>query len=580
MNVRSAPSITRVHTLHRIRTVVNHVTYLVDKGTTVVDDLAIAEHLIKMHLSKATTKKLRDQIGRRARDHLETARYLGFLYRKKSGAKFTHIPTGWGRGLTKYKIQQECPSDPKEEAIFVDRICRFKLTNASYLQGGSGPYSKFRSRPCLNLLSSLKNSGGLNIYQIGYILASRSLDVKVALTKLEKAVNKTMSPEYQHSYIDKLNSKDRNNIKRDTLPFVDWCVQFGLVEKLEESDHIEITERGALVLDFYAKSMPVWWPDLGYWAELAAAAILLANYLKFRKQGRILRKLMKINGRSGLFKGKVGNVLREVTGCSVKKICTGDLWFDFSLSYDVPPERWIHVEQTLQELAKKLAIKKTKMTTVLDVVEFNSIRLLQKRFKEEADKASYSVSNQLKIKATVPTVSIQYQWKSDYEAVTYILLKQLQKYNFSVAKYQSQLTEYFVDDPYWINVASNNPDLLVTDGFLSLVECKSIKEWGPKLVLTKPVVAELLMYSKYAQALTKEAKVAGKCLAVFSYEGEVDDKSRSEIERFLSDQCPCVVIVLRAALQKAMVDTSVKKNIRGLVAQVRGFRRLSNRIIG
>lgn len=579
MKVRSAPSVTRVHTLHRIRTVVNHVTELVDQGITSVDDLAVADHLIKTHLSKPTTKKIRDQVGRRARDHLETARYLGLLYRKKDGAKFAHAPTDWGRGLSKYKIRKECPNDPAEEAIFVDRLCRLKIANASYLQEGDGPYTGFRGRLCLNILSSLKASGGLSIYQLGFILADAKVDTKVSPTRLEKLTKRVMSRTYQATYEGKLSAKDRRNVNRDTRPFVDWCKQLGLVERVTESDTIVLTERGEAALDFYSRSLPIWWPDLNYWAELAAAGILLVNYLKLRKQGKVLKKLMRVEGKSGLFAGRVGDVLRDVTGCSVKQICNGEMWFDFSLSYDVPPERWTYVEQTLQELLAKLAMK-SNVTVVLNTVEWESIKRWQRKFKEEADYASELVSSKLRVRATIPTASIQYHFQSDYEAASYVLLQHLQKHNFSIAKYQGQLMEYFADDPYWRHVASSNPDLLITDGFVSLVECKSVKEWGPKLVLTKHIVGELLLYSQFAEAVTGRAKVTDRCRAVFSYEGEVDEKGRGAIEKFLEDQCPCVIVVLRKALQRALIDTSEKKALRGLMAQARGYRRLSNRVIG
>lgn len=580
MKAKSAPSITRVHTLHRVRTVVNHVTRLFDDGVSVIDDLAVADHLIKTHLSKATTKKIRDQIGRRARDHLETARYLGLLYRQKDRAKFTHVPTEWGRELAKYKIHEECPSDPMEEAMLVDRICRFKLANASYHQEAGGLYADFRSRPCLAILSSLEFSGGLDVFQIGYILANPSIDVGTNPTKLAKIADRISSPPYKDAYLNSLTSQDKRNIKRDTLPFVDWCEQLGLLEKMEELGAIVITSRGKEVLDFYRKAFPIWWSDLGYWGELAAAAILLISYLKLRKKHRFIKKLIRTDSRSGLFVGRVGAVLREATGLVAKQILSDNFRFDFSLSYDVPPDRWELVKQRLQELLASVGIKNTKAEFVIHEVEWKSISSWRKRFRQEADLTSQAVSGKLHIRATVPTASIQYHFQSDYEAVTYVLLQHLQKQHFSVAKYQGQLVEYFADDPHWRQIAASNPDLLVTNGFLSLVECKSIKEWGPKLTLNKQIIGELMLYGQFVTSLSEKTEPPTKCRAVFSYEGEIDPKNWNDIEKFLSEACPSVIIILRSALQKALVDKVTKKALRGVMAFAPGYHDLKKQIVG
>lgn len=580
MKAKSAPSITRVHTLHRVRTVVNHVTRLFDEGVSVIDDLAVADHLIEMHLSKATTKKIRDQIGRRARDHLETARYLGLLYRRKDGAKFTHAPTEWGRELAKYKIHEECPSDPMEEAVLVDRICRFKLANASYHQEAGGLYADFRSRPCLAILSSLELSGSLDVFQIGYILANPSADVSANPIKLVKIANRISSPAYRDAYLSSLTSRDKRNIKRDTLPFVDWCEQLGLLERTEEPSTVVITPRGKEVLDFYRKAFPIWWSDLGYWGELAAAAILLINYLKLRKRRQFIKKLTRTDSRSGLFMGRIGAVLREATGLAVKQIVSDNFVFDFSLSYDVPPDKCELVKQRLQELLRSIGIKNVKAESVIREVDWRSIRSWLKRFRQEANLASQAVSDKLQIKATVPTASIQYHFQSDYEAVTYVLLQHLQKQHFYVAKYQGQLVEYFADDPHWRQIAGSNPDLLITNGFLSLIECKSMKEWGPKLILNKSIMGELMLYGQFVTALSKKTEPATKCRVVFSYEGEIDTKNLNDIEKFLTEACPSVIIVLRSALQKALVDKVAKTALRGVMAFGSGYHDLKKHIVG
>lgn len=572
MEEKSAPSVTRVHNLHRIRTVVNHVTNLVDKGIQ-VDDFAIADHLIKTHLSKATITKVRDQIGRRARDHLETARYLGLIYRRKTGPKFAHFPTEWGTALSKYKISQECPNDTLEEAIFVDRICRLKIANTSYLQEAGGPYAKLRTRLCLAVLASLEQSGALNPFQIAAIVSGLSTDVTKNQSKLHAMANKVTSEKWTKSYLSKLTAKNRNNILRDTMPFIDWCKQVGmLIEKQnQETRTFEITPRGKTVLQYYSNSIPIWWADLAGWGDLAAAAIILTNYLQLHNKPQILEKLATIGAKSGLFEvGTIGSVIHQVAGRTIKQICDDGSWFDFSMSYDVPPERYEFVQHHLDELLSALPLKAKSARTIHDV-EWTSINTWLAKFKKEADESSQALSSRLNIKAILPTASIQYHFQSDYEAATYVFLQQLQKDHFYVSKYQGQLVEYFVDEPHWGRMARTNPDLLVTNGFLSLVECKSIKEWGAKLVPNKSVVAELMMYGQFVSALAKKTGPKVRCRAVISYEGEIETKHFERIEDLLKTQCPGVIIVLRSALQKALVNQTVKNDLRGRMTAAPGL---------
>lgn len=570
MEEKSAPSVTRVHTLHRIRTVVNRVAYLADKGIA-VDDMAIADHLIETHLSKASIAKVRDQIGRRARDHLETARYLGLVYRKRSGSKFAHFPTEWGRALSKYKISQECPNDILEEAILVDRICRFKIANTSYLQKASGTYANLRTRLCLAILASLDQSKELNLFQIAAILSDLSTDLTEPQTKFSQTVNKVASAKWAKTYFEQLTLVHKRNIARDTMPFMDWCKQIGLIKNNEETRTFVVTPRGKAVLDYYRTSIPIWWADLGGWGDLAAAAIILINYLQLSDKAQIIKKLAALEARNGLFEtGTIGSLIHEVTGLTIKQICDHGSWFDFSMSYDVPPERFELVQHRLDELLSHVGLKSNPSRIIHDV-EWTSINTWLAKFEKEAGESSQALSSRLNIKAILPTYSIQYQFQSDYEAATYVFLQQLQKDYFCVAKYQGQLVEYFADDPHWNRMARTNPDLLVTNGFLSLVECKSVKEWGSKLVPNKAIVAELMMYGQFVSALAKRTGPKVRCRAVISYEGEIETKHLKGIEDLLKTKCPDVIIVLRSALQKALIDPTAKNDLRGRMTAAPGF---------
>jgi hypothetical protein len=214
---------------------------------------------------------------------------------------------------------------------------------------------------------------------------------------------------------------------------------------------------------------------------------------------------------------------------------------------------------------------KSNPSRIIHDVEWKSINTWLAKFKEEADESSQALSSRLNIKAILPTYSIQYQFQSDYEAATYVFLQQLQKDHFYVSKYQGQLVEYFADDPHWSRMARTNPDLLVTNGFLSLVECKSVKEWGSKLVPNKSIIAELMMYGQFVSALAKKTGPKVRCRAVISYEGEIETKHFKGIEDLLKTKCPDVIIVLRSALQKALVDPTAKNDLRGRMTAAPGF---------
>ncbi len=572
MKKKSVPSITRVHALHRIRTVVNQVTLLSDKGIQ-VDDMAIAEHLIATQLSKASVTKIKDQIGRRARDHLETARYLGLVYRKKAGTKFAHFPTDLGRALSKYDIIQECPSDTLEEAIFVDRICRFKVANTSYLQEAGGHYADFRNRLCLSILASLEQSHELNLYQVAAIVSELVLTPSDSKQKLSKTVTKVLSVKWEKAYFQKLTGANKSDIARDTLPFLDWCKHVGLI--LEKTDSnprtYSITTRGKIVFNYYRSSIPIWWASLGPWAEFASAAVILFNYLQVSNRPELISKLSKFEVKAGLFeKGTIDSIIREVTGLTLKQISNQHAWFDFSMSYDVPPERLEFVRHQLQQLLLALCMK-TSLTKVIHDVEWAPIDIWSTSFKQDASESSEALSQRLNIKAVLPTASIQYHFQSDYEAATYVFLQQLQQTHFKVAKYQGQLIEYFANEPHWTRMARTNPDLIVTNGFLSLIECKSVKEWGSKLIPNKSVVSELMMYSQFVSALSKQTGPSVKCRVVISYEGDIEPKDFQSIHNLLQTQCSGVIIVLRSALQKALTNQTAKNELRGRMALATGY---------
>ena len=566
MIVRSAPAITRVHTLHRIRTVVNHVNDLAKAGEQLIDDRAVAEHLIDTLMSKPTTDKFGDQIGRRARDHLETARYLGLVYRIRPNRRFTHMPTPWGAKLDQYAFEHECPRDPLEEAILVDRVARMKMTNASYSQAAY-KYKKWRSRPILSLLVALEITGGLNVLQLGYVLAESSVDPYVRLDLLKTLLEQCTSKDFQVSYLSKLTATDVRNVNRNTRPLIDWCLQLNLVrrEDVDQSEIFAITPRGQAVARFYSALQPLWWADMGYWEDLGAAVVLLVNYFILSGQPKRLEGLAAIEGQAGLFKGSFDQVLKNVTTKSLEEVVNDRTPFDFSLHYDVPPDLWDFVVLQIGELIQKASIRKLRAEDILRAIEWQSIEFWEAEFTEQAQQVTQEQSRRFALPVQINTASIHAQFTSPWEGATYIFLVPLQKPGFTISRYQGQLADFFADDPKWARLARSNPDLLATNDFCGLVECKSTAEWGERLSLNKGIEAELCLYNDYAQAV-EDLGLRKKCSAVFVYEGAIAPDHQKDIIQFLEAACPKVLILVERALKRALVDQPYANELRAALA--------------
>jgi hypothetical protein len=559
--VRSAPSITRVHTLHRIRSVVTHVQELMQNRVREIDDITVANHLIETHLSKPTTKKFRDQIGRRARDHLETARYLGLLYRQPINGKFTHLTTNQGKALSGYDFDDECPKDSKEEAILIDKVCRMKLANTSYLQTPRD-YEKFRSRICLNILSTLKIAGSaLSLFQIAYVLAEPVLDPFTGNKKLEKLVDFVTSEKFKSGYM--LSSEERKTIRRDTNPFLDWCAQLDLI-RWSDSEHVKLTKRGKVVERSYSSMIPIWYKNLGQWSPIAAAVVLLINFLKLTQNTDAISSLLRMQTKWGLFDVKVVSALKMPLGESYRGITQKPTLADFTFQYDVPPEQFSEVKRIIGDLLTQLGYLDLNTDRMLTFLETYSTKSLRPGLKTEADQQAERLAERENIRIKVGAAAIYSQFRSGYEASSYALLKAIENEEFKVQKYQAQLEPFFVADARWRRFATNNPDLLITNHFFCLVECKSTAEWGDTFNLNKSVLNEITTYNLFCEAI-KKIGLRRRCVVLFCYEGRFEFRNIGETEQLLHQNFPNVMILTRHALQKALINVSFKNELQQMI---------------
>lgn len=555
-----APKITRVHTLHRIRTVVNYVNELDKENAPIIDDFTIANHLISMHLSKPTTDSFRDQIGRRARDHLETARYLGLLFRQKFGHKYKHLATSLGKKLYIYAFEEECPKNYSEEAILIDRICRMKLTNASYMQTPRG-YQNYRSRICLNILAAIYlNNTALSVFQLGTILSNQVLDIFFHKKEFDLLIKKINSEKYEKQYLNKLTSVDKRNVRRDTLPYIDWCAQLDLVRK--KDDLVFITNRGQKIYEFYRKMMPIWWHDFTKWPEVASSVILLINYFKAKGQKSLIKKMIKKATKFGLFEISIEKIMKHNLGKYYEDALESNLVFDFSAQYDIPPKSFKDVKDIMQSILNKIGYEKSALE-IIKYLEFYCMKRISSKLRKDAAKISKDIKDKQQIDVTVLSASILSQFKSPYEATAYLHFKAIGSENYKVEKYQAQLSEFFLESLQYKNFSRNNPDLLLTNDFLGLIECKSTKEWGEILSLRKGIIAEIEFYHHYCDAI-KELGINKNCTAIICYEGQLKPEDKKEIVQLIKDKYPNIVIITSSMLQKALVDNSTKNSLKAL----------------
>jgi hypothetical protein len=566
--IEHAPPITRVHNLFRLRTVLNAVTKLHENGKIVTDD-EIATLLAKKRLSKYKPKKLKDRIGRRARDHLKTLIRIGLAWRVKKGRRFDYRPTPVGEQLYhRYEFMDECPKDPFEEAIFTDRLMRTKLVNPYETK-----FLDYRTRPCLTVLFSLKQAS-LHLYHLGLILGEKEAEPHLNPQLVYERIKEFLTFGLNERGVEKLvaeyriNEQKRKSIRRDTKPILDWCRQLNLID--EKGDWYTLTNRGEIVLSKYKERYPLWYNDLGDIPNVKSA--LLSFYQFLKSKGLSHTALPKKKIQVGFFKGRIDVILREIEENIGVVLFNKDYTklvreVDFSLWYDVPPE--VHKE-IFSFIQKKLAVN---IDALIQEVELKPVKELEKVFKRgdmefKQAQAKYMAKT---IETTLPTEimptpGIFSSCKSPFEKESLVLLRFL---NLKTQKYHGVFMDYVSKS--LTKYAENNPDHLITNGFHSLVECKSTGEWGKVLRITKGKLNEMLGYQKYAEEVNASS-------AIFVYEGEIDNISRDDFSRILID-LDKIVIISRKFLSKSLGKPDKMKLLKDLIIKPESFRP-SARILG
>jgi len=559
--------ITRVHNIFRIRTIVNAVTDFNLKKKFPGDD-EVAMVLARRGLSKLRREKIKDRIMRRARDHLLTASYMGLLSR--TGRPFGYSSTTAGQQLKGYGTDEECPKDVKEEAVFIDKLMRLKLTNVFDLQQRK-QYVKLRSRPVLYVLNILQIKKRLHEHQIAVATGTERCDPLLADSETQQilsevseyaGLNEKMLLNFYKDY--DIDRKLMRNMTRNIRPLLDWCEATGLVESRDlkgvSGRWYNLTKRGLQVLSLYKEKIPIWYIDLGDEAPVKAALILFYRFLKERNL-TAGSKFINRSLQAGLTEVKVKDIIRRLEEEQKlefsKEYSAMDSEVDFTLEYDVPPEHADMVKSLLKEIGQtyKLKLKDMLAAELDDIDELRfSLQIqhedIRKKETETFSSRTATISKPVlsKVSSVMPSMGVLSQYKSDFEKEIALLLRIL---DLKANKYQGQLA-YRCTKTYTIRFFENNPDILITDGIESLVECKSIGEWKAPLSY-KSVPKEIMIY----QQLIAEVKPSSVLIA---YEGTLDAKSINVIISILDD-APDAVFVTKNYLINCIHRPALKERL-------------------
>lgn len=536
--------ITRVHNIFRIRKVVNAVTKMNLKKKFPSDE-EIGAVLAQTGLSKFRKEKAKDRIMRRARDHLLTAAYMGLLTR--IGRPFGYLSTSAGHLLQSYTRDEECPKDALEEAIFIDKIMRLKLTNVYDLQY-LGQYADLRSRPCLYILHILKSKHWLHEHQIAVAEGGQKCDpintnsttskVLRLVSRYRKINKKNLSRFYQDF---RIRNKDRRNMTRNVRPLLDWCESLGLLQSKVLAGVggrlYNLTDRGKKVLNLYGEKIPIWFSDLGTVSSAKAAILLFYEFISI--QGlHIKEKFLTHRLRIGLTRPKLLELVKEIEDQlgiqfseNYKKL---ESELDFTFHYDVPPKNKKEVLEFLEILARLCNIKVEEMIRKLEKESIDKLKFLLEE-EHQAIKAvvtgTFSLRTAIseepvltRVPDLIPSVGVLSQYRSDFEKEVAILFRLL---DLNAVKYQGQFADR-CRKTHIMKFFENNPDILVINGIESLIECKSSGEWRSPLSSDKRVPKELFIYQQYMPEVKSNS-------IVLVYEGALDRDSKKFITSILKD---------------------------------------------
>lgn len=530
----TAPPITRVHKLFRLRTIVNDIPSHVPEREAGATSKDIGQILVDRKLSKTSILETTDKL-KRARDHANNASFLGLLIPIPHDHEFLYKRSIFGELLSKYRFDDECPKDLHESAVFTDRIMRLKLTNP---YDSRHTYSKFHCRPFLNILTILKYRGNLHIDQAHYVL-SLTGDVSSEKELLKKTLDDLSEyAAYDDESIARFEKefrmtsmKTKNEVRRSTKPLLDWVQQLDLIGT-QENDWYFIKEKGLVVQKLYSSLFPIWFDKLGFDPAFATSLLLIYMY-SYIKKLRISYAKLPSEAREILESLNDRFKLWDQTFWKLKQP------IDFDLSYDVP---WDLRDSVLAHVKKLNMIK-------IDPSEL-SLWPITRTEEQLSATGTERIQGELS-KALGISIPRRECFQTDLEWQICLKLRLLQ---LPASPYQGEF-EGETDLP----MATDNPDIVVRNNVKCLVECKSASEWGKVIILSKKIGGELHMYQSYVEEINANS-------AVFVCEGAKFDEKRF-IPSFVKEgnKLNKVVLLTWTFLDRAQKD---QENLRKLYSTI------------
>lgn len=480
-------------------------------------------------MSKTSILETADKL-KRAREHANNASLLGLLIPFRRDHQFVYRRSIYGKLLSKYKFEDECPKDLHESAIFTDRMMRLKLTNP---YDSRHTYARFHCRPFLNVLTILRYKN-LHISQIHFLL-SIAEDIS-SNQQLMKKILKFLSdyPTYEEDSIARFMKdvkittiKKKKEVGRSTKPLLDWAQQAGLLG-IQKDYWCFITEKGLQVQKFYSSMFPVWIDQLEFDPAIPSSLLLIymcAYILGFRINPKKLTAkanmtLKSLNSRFPLWNQPLTKLRHPI---------------DFDLNYDVPLEQRTSVLGYMEKIRKTLKIRKLN----IDQTSLWSISEIEKRISMTGiERYQGELSRALGI--SIPRREC---FQTDLEWQTCIRLRLLQ---LPALPYQGEF-EGETDLP----MATDNPDVVIRNDLKALVECKSAGEWGKIITLNKRVGGELLMYQSYAEDVNANS-------AIFVCEAEKFDENKFlPVFDTIGDRLSKIVLVRWSFLDRIQKDRNL-----------------------
>ena len=241
---------------------------------------------------------------------------------------------------------------------------------------------------------------------------------------------------------------------------------------------------------------------------------------------------------------------------------------DFTFEYDVPPEEAVMVKSFLRKLGQTYNLKVEELLDIIELDEMDELRFslqqqhekIRKKETESFATRTATVSEPIltKVSSVMPSVGVLSQYRSDFEKEVALFLRIL---DLNANKYQGQMADRCTKK-HTIRFFENNPDILITNGMESLVECKSIGEWKAPLS-NKSVPKEILTY----QQMIAEVKPSSVLLV---YEGTLDAESLSLVTSILDDT-PDVIFMTKNYLLNCVQRATKRERLFEIIKSPHNF---------